>query len=139
MNTEVIKEAVASLEAENDNTTLRTLPEIIGASGWEPFARVSEKWGTNFYLQARFASWEGADRAGKALTKLAQEPVNDAEYAKVKLFEARAIISALLLVLHDHSGSKVRIANQARQFLGLKPGARVGTFDDKMEVMYGRR
>jgi hypothetical protein len=53
-----------------------------------------------------------------------------------ELEQAKALIKDLLLVLHDHAGSKKYVADRARAFLGLKPGAKVGTWEEKMAAKY---
>jgi hypothetical protein len=53
-----------------------------------------------------------------------------------RLKEAELIIRELLVVLHDHSGGKKRIADKARAFLGLKPGEKVASGYDLVNLKY---
>jgi hypothetical protein len=82
-----------------------------------------------------FATEADADRAVFTLNDLTPT-LETYEQMEEKLKRAKVIITKLLLVLHDHSGSKQWVANEAREYLGLKPGARIGSWYDKLSVMY---
>jgi len=93
-----------------------------------------------YHVLVDFATWDEAEEAAKILN-LGGAPNIREEHAQLsqRVSEARKIITMLLLVLHEHSGSKRAVADKARDFLGLKRGAKIGSLEDKLEVMYGLR
>jgi len=84
------------------------------------------------------ALYETMEQSEEVATRLNQYDViwPDYDTAIQSLRQAKAIITKLLLVLHEHSGSKRHISTEARTFLGLKSGAKVGSLEDKIAVMY---